>query len=361
MNASPSISFGDVGECRFLHAAGNESLWQEALLRAPVQPVGYHRCHIDYQHAYFSQVFSEYFRLDQLIFHGDRLIALWPLAAYKREDEWVISSHINGSPGIAPPLHVSSLTEKPAKHLLEAWATALAALANRLGQCPSIRVNTQAPSIQITDWQRRLLLLGAGSRLRHRMVVDLTLPPEETHRQLRKSYKALINQAKRLWAVSIDDIGDAPAFSAFQALHETVAGRKTRHQTTWDEQFASIQAKAAFAVYLYEPDGQLIGASLYNLSRDEAYYAVGAYDRKLFDRPVAHLSLDSAIGHARNLGCRQFILGDRPFPGDLIPPNEKEAKIAFFKEGFATSLQFLPDFVLSTAALPIPSLQGTSA
>lgn len=348
--ASPTLP-ATTGECLLHPAAGRAEEWTAALAQAPVQPVGYHRSHGDYQQAYFSSAFPDYRVLDCLLEWRGEIIALWPLSLYRQDEEWVLSSHLNGAPGIVPPLPLVELSDKAQRALDQAWLAALAQLTASFPDSTRLRFFEPGPAPHAADWYARLLKLGARAGLRHRLVADLTWPAEAFHRNLRKSYKALINQARRLWRVDIDDRGDAAAFAGFQALHVQVAGRQTRPQVTWDRQYDAIRQQAAFAVYLREADGRLIGASLYNTSRDEAYYAVGAYDRQLFDLPVAHLSLDAAIHHARDSGRRQFILGDRPFPGDQPPPNDKEAKIAFFKEGFATALQLLPTLELTAAQL----------
>jgi len=348
-----------AGECRLHSAAGRAEEWNAALARAPAQPVGYHRSHGDYQQAYFSAAFPDYRVLDCLFEWRGETIALWPVSLYRQGEAWVLSSHLNGAPGIVPPLPLVELSDKGRRALTLAWLEALAHLTAPLPGETRLALFAPGPAGHAADWYARLLKQGARSGLRHRLVADLTWPEEAYHRNLRKSYKALINQARRLWQVTIDAQGDAAAFAEFQALHVQVAGRQTRPQVTWDRQFDAIRQHAAFAVYLREADGRLIGGSLYNCSRDEAYYAVGAYDRQLFDLPVAHLSLDAAIHHARASGRRQFILGDRPFPGDQPPPSDKEAKIAFFKEGFATALQLLP--TLEIAAAQLASLRPEEA
>ena len=342
-DTEPVAPFPDAaGECLFLTGEQASGTWDQALAHAIEQPVGYCSSHLAYQHAYFSAAYADYHPLDRLISWRGDMVALCPLAAFRQDGQWVLSSHLNGVLGIAPPLPLAALPEKAARQINQSWLQAVAVLANRLGSDTRIRFTAPSPSLNAPDWYRRLLQLGATAHLRHRMVIDLALSEADYHRQLRKSYKALINQARRLWQVDLDTEGNAASFADFQAFHEQIAGRRTRPQATWDQQLEAIRQRTAFAIYLREPDGRMVGASLYNCSRDEVYYAVGVYDRRLFDQPVAHLSLDAAIHHARTTGRQRLILGDRPFPGDIAKPNEKEAKIAFFKEGFATELQLLP-------------------
>lgn len=342
------------GDCQFTPlTAENAAQWDEVIARQPQQAVGYQRVLADYQHHYFSTAFPLYRQLDCLLMWGQQVVGLWPLAVYGQADTLTVSSNLNGARGIVPPLLIPGLSEKQEKAISRAWLQALGALANDLGAAAqsNLRVASTGPWLSAPHWYNQLLLQGASLVARHRIVADLTLSEADYHKQLRKSYKALINNASKLWETTLDDRGDANLFAEFQTLHEQVAGRKTRPQETWDQQFAAIATGAAFAVYLHDSGGRLIGASLYNCSRDEVYYAVGAYDRALFDQPVAHLSIHEAITHARSSGRKTLILGDRPFPGDKPAPNDKEAKIAFFKEGFATALQLLPSLDIAAASL----------
>lgn len=341
------------------HEEADAPLWQALLDGMAEQPVGYHRLHCDYQHAYFASAYPHYRRLDSLILWRGEPVGLWPLSVFGDASGRRLSSHLNGAYGIAPPLLSPKLSDKQHKAIAQAWLAAASGLAMRLGAADRpLRFVSPRAFLAAPAWYHRLL--GHGARLvgRHRGVIDLAMDPARYHQQLRKSYKSLINGAGKTWSVGLDLSGDAAAFAEFQALHVAVAGRQTRPDETWQRQFEAIAGGAAFAVYLRDSGGRLIGASLYNLSRDEIYYAVGAYDRSLFDQPVAHLSLYHAIRFGQESGRRCFVLGDRPFPGDEPPPSEKEAKIAFFKEGFATALQLLPSLEIAAAALGAPDGEG---
>lgn len=319
----------------------NRPQWSALLERLPEQPVGYALSHGDYQHEYFASAFPRYRRLDCLIFLHEELVGLWPLGIFGDAGKLRLSSHINGAMGVAPPLLREALSEKQEKTVNRAWLGMIAELCQDFSLA---QVDFLAPptSETLPRWHGQVMALGASFGGQHRLVADLALPEAEYHRHLRKSYKALLNHAAKLWRVELDTVGDGEKFAGFRRLHEQVAGRKTRPQATWQRQFEAIQAGAAFALYLYDDAGEMVGASLFNCSRDEAYYAVGAYRRELFDQPLAHLNVYEAIRHARQRGLRRFILGQRAYPGDLPPPNEKEEQIAFFKEGFATGLQVQP-------------------
>lgn len=340
-----------VGPLQFVPARHEATAWQQCLAQFAEQPVGYARSHVDYQHAYFASVCPEYAPLDCLIRWQGKTIGVWPLAwVGSPAGEARLSSHLNGQNGVVAPLLAADLPEKTRKAAARQWLALLGRSAQALS-CPTIRLNADRPATVIADWQRLAMESGASLQAKHRAQIDLGLGAEEYHKRLRKSYKALINEAGRHWQLNIDDRGDLSAFRGFEALHIAVAGRRTRSEESWQAQFSAIANGEAFAVYLHDTAGQLVGASLFNRSRDEVLYAVGAYDRQLFDKPLAHLSLYAAIGHARELGARRFILGDRPYPGETPPPAAKDLQIAFFKEGFATELVLMPYLTANPDAL----------
>lgn len=334
--------FPETSACRFVPlTAKNQGDWLRLLAALPEQPVGLHPLHIEYQHVYFSSVYPRYRRLDCLLVLHGQSVGVWPLAIFGNDQSMRLSSHLNGSTGIVPPALIGGLSEKQEKTIARAWLDVIARL------CADFAVAelefAASPNVgDLPIWHALLMEAGAHIAGRHRLIADLTLNEAAYHQQLRKSYKALINAAHKLWQVEIDASGDAEQFAAFQHLHEEVAGRKTRSAESWQRQFDAIPAGAAFAIYLRDTADTLVGASLFNRSRDEAYYAVGAYRRELFDQPLTHLSLDEAIRFARQQGIRRFILGQRAYPADTPPPTAKEEQIAFFKEGFATGLQLLP-------------------
>lgn len=344
---------------KFEPAANRGSDWKDFLNHLAYVPVGYARRHTDYQHAYFSAFNPEYAELDCLITWQGTLIGLWPLAwAGGRDGQNYLSSHINGSVGVAPPLLCGNLSEKQEKAVTRAWLGIVAALSSKL-VIPAVNLVPPRAQHNLPHWHSLCMSHGAAISCKHQLIADLTLTEDEYHRRLRKSYKAQINAAEGLWQVAIDVTGNPDAFAQFQGLHESVAGRKTRPIETWQAQFDAITAGEAFAVYLRDSNGRMVGASLFNCSRNEAYYAVGAYDRTLFHQPLAHLSLYKAVCFAKQSGLDCLLLGQRVFPSDREIPSTKEEQISFFKEGFATATQLIPELRLSATQIQSLAMPAT--
>lgn len=330
---------------------GKRNNWTDLLARLAYQPAGYARSHIEYLHTYLAEFSTEYARLDCVVSWQGVPVGAWPLAwSSTSTGERRISSNLNGAFGVVPPLLPPDMPEKLQKSGGRQWLGLLGQLAEA-GKVEQLTLIAPVFSGPVPHWHRLLMEAGASVHCRHRAQADLTIDESRYHGKLRKSYKALINTARKHWIAHIDATGNEAEFKRFETLHLKVAGRRTRSEESWNKQFEAIVAGEAFAVYLADSAGDLVGASLFIQSRDEAIYAIGAYDRQLFDKPLAHLSLYEAIAYARQRGIQRLILGDRPYPGDLAPPSEKELQIGFFKEGFASELVLMPYFIVDTRKL----------
>lgn len=82
----------------------------------------------------------------------------------------------------------------------------------------------------------------------------------------------------------------------------------------------------------------MVGGGFFQVTRDEGVYAVAAYDRALFDKPLGHAVQYRAVEEMKNRGIRWYKIGARPYPGDQPPPSAKELRIAEFKQGFASHI-----------------------
>ena len=88
----------------------------------------------------------------------------------------------------------------------------------------------------------------------------------------------------------------------------------------------------------------MVGAGLFNFTRDEGLYAIGAYDREQFDKPLGHVVQYYAIEELKKRDVRWYKLGARPYPTHFPVPSAKEISIGEFKQGFASHL--LPRIIL---------------
>lgn len=180
--------------------------------------------------------------------------------------------------------------------------------------------------------------------LRHELFVDLSLDIETIKANFRKSYKSLITSGTRSWAVGEMTAGHPALWEEFRELHLQVSGRVTRCPESWDVQHRAIAEGDAFLVYLRDSNGKMVGGGFFATTRDEGAYAVGAYDRSLFDKPLGHVVQFRAIELMKSRKLRWYKIGQRHYPSELATATDKEISISEFKQGFATHL--FPQFVL---------------
>jgi len=160
----------------------------------------------------------------------------------------------------------------------------------------------------------------------HFNYVDLSMSIEKIWANYRKSYKALINAGKKIWAVSMMEHENHEIWDQFRQLHIQVAGRETRSLATWDLQHRSIADKNGFLIYLQDDTGRMVGGGFFQHTRDEALYAVGAYDRELFDRPLGHVVQHTAILEMQRRNLKWYKLGQRFYAASLPCATDKKSQ-----------------------------------
>lgn len=168
-------------------------------------------------------------------------------------------------------------------------------------------------------------------------VVDLSVDESVLWRNLRKSYKSLINRAEerfRVETTSSCEIGVArKATELAQETHFCSAKRRTRPQRTWDLQALWVASGDGLLLIARE-NFDLVGFAYVIRWKDWAYYASGA---ALKDN-VSHLLLWEAMKALKADGStRYFEIGYVDENG-----SEKERNIAFFKSGFGGRLWEYP-------------------
>jgi FemAB family protein len=190
----------------------------------------------------------------------------------------------------------------------------------------------------MSEWHDQSMRRGARAFLQHELYVDLGLGIDEIKAHFRKSYKPLISSGLKMWRVEALPGPNATLWDQFRALHLKVAGRSTRSADSWRLQEQAIVAGDAFLISLMDQNHDMVGGGFFNITRDEGAYAVGAYDRSLFDKPLGHVVQFRAIEEMKRRGLRWYKIGLRPYPADDPTPTDKELSIGEFKDGFATHI-----------------------
>ena len=168
--------------------------------------------------------------------------------------------------------------------------------------------------------------------------VTYALDEDTLRRSLRKSYRSLVNWGKKNIRIEYVNAANTnrTSFDQYQDFHFRVAGRATRHQSTWDAMFEWIVSGNGELALGYLESGELVAGTMVVDGGNVAYYASGVYDRNRFDKPIAHWPMHDATLRGRARGLRWFDLGEIPQKGTV---SDKEFAIGFFKGGFATEVR----------------------
>ena len=322
----------DLGSAFELTAPGSAA-WLDVSAAAAYTPVLSTPAWIAYQQAYLRGASPDCEVADLVVRHDRRPVACWSLVLTAD----ATGLHIRAPEGpVRPPLLAADVTPPLRKRIEKACITAIEHLCRGLGR--ENWEGAQSPRHASLDgWHATLMERGASCRLRHELYVDLSRPLGDIRAGFRKSYRPLIGKGLRLWRVE-RHVGSVPpeVFAEFRNLHVRVAGRVTRGIETWNLQEQAIRAGEAFLIVLRDAAGAMVGGGLFHVSRDEAVYAVGAYDRDLFDQPLGHVVQMAAIEEMKTLGLKWYLLGVRQYPADEPRPAAKELSISQFKDGFAS-------------------------
>jgi FemAB family protein len=333
-------SFGEALSSVEIQTAFRQSAqgdWDIASEKMAYLPVNYSTKMMEYQQCYWNGIGQPTQDLSVILYHEKHPIALWPLSLSRSAaDELRVSS--NGGAELHPPLFVADLAAKTIKTLTSKCFAALNQFCadNRIAGWQSASPFSEETGL--SAWHDKAMQAGGRASLKHELFLEVTRPIEEIKSGFRKSYKALVNSGAKWWSTHLLIQADPAIWEDFRTLHQSVAGRSTRSRDSWSAQLDAIACGAAFFVFLRDGADKMVGGSLFYVTRDECVYAVGAYDRSLFDKPLGHVVQYRAIEEMKRRNIRWYKLGQRSYPGDVPEPSSKELSISDFKQGFASHL-----------------------
>ena len=173
------------------------------------------------------------------------------------------------------------------------------------------------------------------------VLIDLNKNAGELWKDLRASYKALINKSERIYKTFSLDANSITRekFDAYVEVHHKAAGRITRPQLTFDIQYAMLVNNQACLIGV-EINGTWAGFAYFLHSKHSAYYGSGAEDPELVtETPLGPVMQWAAIKYYADTGLRYIELDNQYFGPQLFEsPSAKDMNISFFKRGFGGSL-----------------------
>ena len=173
-------------------------------------------------------------------------------------------------------------------------------------------------------------------------VLDLSRTDDDLHAGLRKSYKSIINKARRNFTFVIVDHGNPSRelVECYREMHHKAAGRVTRPQESFDAQHECITMDQGALIGIRNEDG-FVAFSYFFHGSLSCYYGSSADDPAYQgDLPLEHAIIWAAVEYYKKRGLRFFELGPQHFgPQVYEAPSSKEMSIAFFKRGFGAELR----------------------
>jgi hypothetical protein len=201
----------------------------------------------------------------------------------------------------------------------------------------------------LTSLSIHLLQKGAIAKPIFSQVIDLKDEKSVQKSSIRKSYKSLINWGIRELMPKVFDASNLTwnKMKLFRELHIREAGKETRSVDSWRQQFNMVKEGNAFVVFGSNED-ELVSAGLFMHSKTNCYYGVSASRRDLFEKPMFHSLMWTAILHAKKLGFKWFEVGEQLYPNypHENPPTKKELNISKFKAGFGGQIKMFLDLKL---------------
>jgi FemAB family protein len=314
----------------------DEVAWTDVARRLGYMPVHYSPAMIDYQLTYWSGNGVPIMDVSLVLVHDNRPCGIWPLSiTLDTQGNWRIGS--SGGPAI-PPLFVSGMAQKSIKSITAGCLAFIDGVCQRNGQSDMDIAEVYTGTNGLSEWHDRLMQAGARAELRHDLFLDLSPSIAEIKSTFRRSYKSLITSGEKLWKVELATAADPALWDEFRILHRAVAGRVTRSEESWRFQHDAIVSGDAFFVCLRDIEGRMVGGGLFYTTAHEGLYAIGAYDRSLFEKPLGHVVQYHAIEEMKRRGISWYNLGTRYYPGQIPTPSDKEIAISNFKQGFSSHL-----------------------
>lgn len=324
----------------------DRELWNATYADLTYHPVRYRGSVLDYQLAYQRYGGGSWGDFSCVLRSNGRPVAIWPFIATTSR-----AGVDTSGPGlfVTPPFFVGDCSASIRKKFSAECLRITERVATQIGLVEWQSTVAFADQASIDEWQISAMGLGARCTVKHELYVDLRMPIAQIKSGLRKSFRSLVTSGERLWSVGILRApGNSDIWNEFRLLHAEVAGQVTRSLESWQMLHATFATNEGFLVYLRDADNRMIGGGYFSCSTDECVYAVGAYDRTLFDKPLGHVVQFQAIKEMQLRGCRWYHIGTRMFPGDVPAPSQKELAISYFKQGFSSHV--FPSFLLTHSA-----------
>jgi FemAB family protein len=318
----------------------NKKLWNETLEFCKYAPVAYTDMNVDFVYECYNGNGTYINDSSVIILWDNKAVAIWPLFLINNE----IKSLGFFDQTILPPIFSKNASVGVQKKIIKRCISILYDIAKNFGINSLKSSESFMNNIGLSQWHIQSIERSNNCGISYELYVDLSMDLLEIKNNFRKSYKSLITSGQKIWKTCILEKSDKNIWDEFVNLHLLVSGRKTRSENSWDIHLKSIDEGGSFLIYLCNEENHMIGGGLFNFNNHEGFYAVGAYDRSLFDKPLGHVVQFRAMEELKKRGVNWYKIGLRSLLSDNPTPTEKEISIGDFKSGFATHV--FPKYII---------------
>ena len=327
--------FSELEELDYKFRCEAKDVWDRFLNQLEISPVVYTNQELDYQELNRAEKNFIDIDLSLIGYFNKEPVVLFPFSICSKDNIFQLSSY--GLPILAP-LFKDELNNK----IKEKLSLTFYEILQNIALYYKIETWTSAESflnnLNKSFWNKISEKMGDKIHIINEGYINLTKSLEEILRHLKKKKILVdINRASTLWKVEAKNNVSFKEWDEFKNLHLEVSGKQTRSNKTWESQLKDINDNKALIIFLYNSD-KLIGGAMYRFSNTTALYAIGAYDRKLFPKPVSHLAHFIAIKELKQKNIKWLKMGDIPNISDHNNPSEKEISIGLFKKKFSTDI-----------------------
>ena len=345
--ADNEILFNSCGLSVVLRSA-NKKLWEETFEQTAYMPGSYSNMNIDFLMALQTGYGTKVYDLSCIIIWDSKPVGVWPLFLSVKDGSAELNFIDNC---VVPPLFRKDSQPTIVKQLIKNCLHLANTFTGISGKTSWKSMESSNYSIGISAWHLQSMSSGAACSVNYELCIDIVPEMAAIKSRFRKSFKSLISSGQKLWSVSVMEGPNEKIWQEFKELHRKAAGRQTRSDETWQIHYQDILENRSFVVCLQNESGELIGAGLFNCTRDECVYAVAAYDRSLFDKPLGHVVQYRAIEEMKKTKISWYKLGPRAFGTQIPAPTDKEISIGEFKQGFASHV--FPRYILQHPVMPV--------
>ena len=180
-------------------------------------------------------------------------------------------------------------------------------------------------------------------------VIDLHKEKEILHKQLRRSYRSLVNWGRKNIKLIHFNAQNTNSYGRdqFAKFHAKLAGKDSHDANYWNIVWNEICSGHGELSLGYLDNGTLVAGTLVIDAYTTSSYSSGVYAREMFDKPLSYYPLFQAILRSGLRGMRLFDLGEI-YPRSTA--TEKEFQIGFFKKGFSSNFRLRNIWVLGVSS-----------